>query len=175
MIKNNDIPGSIYYDHMPDKLSWFVEKKVWIYRTKFTLSSKLENKERIYLYLNGVDTYSEVYVNNKLVGKTYDFFTKYKFDITNYINRKKTNIIEVKFFPYNEQAQKFYKKLNYSVPAGWIAVIRKVNHFFTSTTSIATITFLKAFIEKHTYLAGTRLRLKTYTSTHSNWTQIKPC
>lgn len=71
-------------------------RKDYIYTTTFDLPEKIdENKENLYVTFLGVDLFSDIYLNGKLIGKTDNMFKAYKFDISN-VAKEKGNVIEVK-------------------------------------------------------------------------------
>ena len=47
--------------------------------------SDLKDSTRILLILDGVDSFSTVYINNKTVGSTFNMFLKYHFDIKEHL------------------------------------------------------------------------------------------
>ncbi len=123
LINDMFLNKNLYFDHYLQKISWLSDK-IWIYRANFSYKDEITKRKNIYLVLNGVDTYSKIYINGKYVGQTYDFYQKYKFNITPWIHKGNNQII-VKFLPPVREAKKFYKSLNYSVPAGYLSIIRK--------------------------------------------------
>lgn len=71
-------------------------KKDYDYRTEFDLPTKLDNeKENLYVTFNGVDLFSDVYLNGVLIGSTDNMFKAFKFDITETV-KEKGNVLEVK-------------------------------------------------------------------------------
>lgn len=71
-------------------------RKDYIYTTTFDLPEKIdENNENLYVTFLGVDLFSDIYLNGKLIGKTDNMFKAYKFDISN-VAKEKGNVIEVK-------------------------------------------------------------------------------
>ena len=71
-------------------------KKDYDYRTESDLPTKLDNeKENLYVTFNGVDLFSDVYLNGVLIGSTDNMFKAFKFDITETV-KEKGNVLEVK-------------------------------------------------------------------------------
>ncbi len=117
------LPNNLYFDHFLQKINFF-SNKTWIFKANFDYRYEITKREKVDLIFNGLDTYTQIYVNDNYVGQTDDFFKQYRFDITEYLKKGK-NVIIVKFLPATAQALKFYKSLNYSVPDGYLSIIRK--------------------------------------------------
>ena len=128
------LPNNLYFDHFIQKINYF-SQKTWIFKAKFDYRYEITKRERVDLIFNGLDTYTQIYVNGKFIGKTSNFFKHYRFDITNYLKKGKNQIV-VKFLPPTEQALKFYKKLKYSVPDGYLSVVRKPYFHFVQKYSV---------------------------------------
>jgi hypothetical protein len=65
------------------------------YRTKITGPADMSGK-RFFLYFEGVYNKSEVYLNGVWLGKHYDGYTSFMYDITPYIKAGKDNILAVR-------------------------------------------------------------------------------
>lgn len=70
-------------------------RKDYLYTTTFDLPEDLTADEELFINFAGVDLFSEIYLNGKLLGKTENMFKAYKFDITD-IAVKKGNVLQVK-------------------------------------------------------------------------------
>ena len=68
----------------------WVALKDWWYKTTF-IAPEISEVEHLYLVLDGVDTYSTVFVNGHEVGCTTNMFLQYKFDVTSIINKNSEN------------------------------------------------------------------------------------
>lgn len=91
--KSANVPGSIHSDllyhniigepyyGMNDRDIQWVGEKSWEYRCKFYISEEDLNKDNIYLYFQGLDTYCDVYLNGKLVIQTNNMFRTWKIDV----------------------------------------------------------------------------------------------
>jgi beta-mannosidase len=120
------VPGSIYtsladagvFDlaelHAnPEDFAWVCEKS-WIFRRQFDAGPSLAGKEQIRLTFEGLDTVSQVWLNDKLIGKTENMFIPHSFDISGQI-RPTGNILLVKLrpaLPYAEQLMQRYGTLS---------------------------------------------------------------
>ena len=75
-------------------------ENTWVARTDFTYETELDVTEEmmaqpsIELVFDGVDVYSDVYVNGKLVGSTENMFLQYRFEIKNALKVGK-NVLNV--------------------------------------------------------------------------------
>jgi beta-galactosidase len=65
------------------------------YRTKIEIPTVTGNK-RYYLYFKGVYNRSEVYINGSWLGKQYDGYISFMYDITPYIKPGKENVVAVR-------------------------------------------------------------------------------
>ena len=61
-------------------IHWTTEED-FVYETSFCVDKALFEKDEIYLNFDGVDTYSEIYLNGILIGKTDNMFMKYRFEV----------------------------------------------------------------------------------------------
>ncbi|UCE07858.1 MAG: hypothetical protein JSW07_07450, partial [bacterium] len=62
------------------KVQW-VEKKEWEYRRVFNVEESFLKHDKIVLDCRGLDTITEVYLNDKLVATTQNMFIEYEFDV----------------------------------------------------------------------------------------------
>ena len=65
------------------------------YRRNLQLGANLQNK-RIYLYFEGANQVSDVYVNERFVGRHIGGYTAFSFDVTDFIKYGEANLIAVK-------------------------------------------------------------------------------
>ena len=96
-IKQTDI------DTNPEKFQW-VSEKPWVYRKIFDVPKELLDCDRIDLVFDGLDTISNIWLNDKLIGKTNNMFIPYVFDVTSVI-KPKNNCLTVKFEPAVQYAK----------------------------------------------------------------------
>lgn len=79
-----------------EKLFKRLEWKNWIYEKKFHIE-EINDELRYYLVLEGVDTLSNIYLNDNFVGETEDMFIEYRFDIKKYLKIGENSLkIEIK-------------------------------------------------------------------------------
>lgn len=102
------VPGTVHQDlihHqlLPDpfygvneeKIQW-VENEDWQYKTSFTVSEELLNREGALLTFEGLDTYADVYLNGSLVLKSDNMFVGYSVPVKSVL-RKGENRLQVYF------------------------------------------------------------------------------
>ena len=75
------------------KLCLWIEENNFTYVRRFSLDEVASNT---YLEFEGIDTYGEIYLNGKLIGKCSDMFIPYEYSVSD-ILRKGENILEVHF------------------------------------------------------------------------------
>ena len=66
----------------------------WLYSRTFPTPT-LEKGQRAYLKFEGIDTLADIFVNNKLVASPENMFLVYEYDITDFLNQKGDNTLEV--------------------------------------------------------------------------------
>ncbi len=79
-----------------EKLFKRLEWKNWIYEKKFHIE-EINDELRYDLVLEGVDTLSNIYLNDNFVGETEDMFIEYRFDIKKYLKIGENSLrVEIK-------------------------------------------------------------------------------
>ncbi|MCK5856934.1 MAG: glycoside hydrolase family 2 protein [Bacteroidales bacterium] len=117
------VPGSIYTDLyrnqlIPDpyfgenekQLQW-IEHDKWIYECSFSVSKEELQSQNIRLKFNGIDTYSNVYLNDSLILQTQSMFLAYHKDINELL--KANNKLRIEILPPLSQIPK-EDSINYS-------------------------------------------------------------
>jgi len=79
LIENNIIEDP-FYGQNEHEVSWVYDSD-WIYVTRFDINPKFLEHARILLRFHGIDTFSEVYLNDELLGITENMFVTYDFEI----------------------------------------------------------------------------------------------
>ena len=90
---NATVPGVVHTDLMANEIiedpffrlnergvQW-VDKEDWEYITTFTAKSDILNKECIELVFEGLDTYADVYLNDKLLLSADNMFRRWRIDV----------------------------------------------------------------------------------------------
>ena len=101
------VPGNVFTDLLShkiiknpfiktneDSVQW-VSKKDWEYKTSFTLTEEILNKENIELKFDGLDSYASIYINDSLIGTTNNSFRTWSINIKK--NVKPKNELKVIF------------------------------------------------------------------------------
>ncbi len=114
---------NFYLDRYVEKIDW-LSHKTWFYRSKINIDKKTYKDKEIFLVFNGLDTYTRIYINGKLLAQTDDFYKRYQFNIKEYVHPGK-NSITLEFLPPLETAKKIYKSLNYKGKISPFSVLRK--------------------------------------------------
>ncbi|MBQ7957083.1 MAG: hypothetical protein IJ279_03505 [Clostridia bacterium] len=89
----NKIPADIYYRNNSDECRW-IEECDFEYSKKFTVE---EAPEKAMLVFEGLDVYTDVYLNKKLLASTDNMFITHHFDISHLL-KKGENEITVYFY-----------------------------------------------------------------------------
>ncbi|CAH1280029.1 unnamed protein product [Diabrotica balteata] len=115
-LMNSDIIGDIHYGFNDRDLKW-VPRLNWTYTKTFVLSQDLINNENVYLVFDGLDTFSNIYLNGAKIGESKNMFVQYIFPIKNYLKVGNNTLtinflspIEISSTIATEQAK------NYTVP-----------------------------------------------------------
>lgn len=136
------VPGTVHLDLMdhkiiPDpfkdenekKVQW-VENEDWDYQTSFTVSSKqLTATQNIDLVFNGLDTFSEVYLNGKLLTRTNNMFRKWVIPVKQDL-KSGNNILQVKFKSAVSTGKELAKKVPFTMPESPRSFVRKAQYQF---------------------------------------------
>ena len=99
------IPDPFFADNFKS-LAW-IHKRDWVYTTIF--SGEELDGEITELIFEGVDVFSEIYLNGELLGETNNAFLKYVFDVSGKIKDKEKLLKATR-----EKRQVTYKSANFS-------------------------------------------------------------
>ena len=106
----------------------WVQKQEWSYEREFDLARGLSDKQ-IRLVLKGVDTFSEVYINGRLVGKTESMHLEYRFPVRPFLHAGK-NTVRVRMLPvFDKMGEKPQEKYESVFNANRIFVRKAQCHF----------------------------------------------
>lgn len=111
---NNHLIPEPYYADNEKKLKW-IENQNWIYETHFSLSDEKQAKSKINLILEGLDTYSKVYLNNQEILKTNNMFLEYSVDVKGLL--KNNNTLRVEFFSAVHEGENLFDNHKIQLPA----------------------------------------------------------
>lgn len=79
-LMNNKLIPDPYKDENEKKVQW-VENEDWDYQTVFKISAKELENQNADLIFHGLDTFSEIYLNGKLLKKTDNMFRTWKIPV----------------------------------------------------------------------------------------------
>lgn len=114
LLANKKIEDPFYRDN--EKSQQWIGKTNWEYETKFTISDGTLKRKNIEIVFQGLDTYAEVFLNDKLVLNADNMFRTWRVDVKNNL-RSGENILRIKFrSPINEILPRM-KNLDYELPA----------------------------------------------------------
>ncbi len=89
------------YDHISDK--------PWIYKTEFDIQPDMQACDRVELFFEGLDTFAQVWFNERLLGRTDNMFIPHSFDVTALLKNTDNRLL-VKFEPARQHADKLMRR-----------------------------------------------------------------
>ncbi len=81
----------------------------WIYKKQFDLSEDFLKNDKIELVFDGLDTFSQIWLNGKLMGRTDNMFCSWRFDVTEIV-RGRCNELLVKFDSAVEEGERLMER-----------------------------------------------------------------
>ncbi len=97
--RSAEVPGCVHMDLLrhgllpdpfagtnEDSIQW-VENEDWVYRTNFKLTAAQLRNDEALLVFDGLDTYADVYLNDKLVLRSDNMFVGYEVPVRQYLKR----------------------------------------------------------------------------------------
>jgi len=111
LLKLKQIPNP-FLGKNEDSIQW-ISKKPWIYKKEFSISSETLKNQKHILKFEGLDTYSEVRLNDSLILKSENTFRRYEIDVSEII--KKENTLKIGFQPIGRIENFKASKLNYTL------------------------------------------------------------
>jgi len=132
LIKDNVIDDP-FYGLREHEISWVYEAE-WTYETKFDLEPSFLEHENILLYCYGLDTISNVILNEEHLGFTNNMFIRYDFNVKP-ILKSKDNRILIKFKSPTVKAREEKEKNSINLNTGYAAIpgvpyLRKAQYSF---------------------------------------------
>ena len=131
---NNDLIPDPFIGENEKSVQW-VSKQDWVYRLIFSLDSAIINKTNKYLRFEGIDTFSDILLNNTQIMTTNNMFHPWEVDVSKILLPKNNELI-VKLKSPLETAKPIMEKLPYKLPAdndkagGVSPFIRKAPYHF---------------------------------------------
>ena len=95
LLANKKIEDPFYRDN-EKSLQW-IDKEDWEYKTSFDVDKEMLKRERIELFFAGLDTYSDVYLNDKKILSTSNMYREWRVECKPLL-REGGNDLYIKFF-----------------------------------------------------------------------------
>lgn len=127
-LMNNKLIPDPYKDENEKKVQW-VENEDWDYQTVFKISAKELENQNADLIFHGLDTFSEIYLNGKLLKKTDNMFRTWKIPVKNDL-KIGNNILQIKFKSSVHIGKELAKKVPFTVPESPRSFVRKAQYQF---------------------------------------------
>ncbi|GAA5090886.1 glycoside hydrolase family 2 TIM barrel-domain containing protein [Chryseobacterium ginsengisoli] len=127
-LMNNKIIPDPYKDENEKKVQW-VENEDWDYQTSFKISSKELENQNAELIFNGLDTFSEIYLNGKLLQSTDNMFRKWEIPVKQYL-KNGDNLLQIKFKSAVNVGKELAKKVPFTMPESPRSFVRKAQYQF---------------------------------------------
>jgi beta-mannosidase len=127
LMDNNLIPDP-YKDENEKKVQW-VENEDWEYQTRLDLSSREMQHRNIDLVFSGLDTFSEVWLNGKLIKSTDNMFRTWTIPAKPYL-KQGGNVLKVKFRSAVNVGKDLAKKNPFTLPESPRSLVRKAQYQF---------------------------------------------
>ena len=135
-----DVPGSVFatlldngvmqdpfYRENEDLVEEYALRSYVMTKT-FDVGKEFLNEKAIRLECDGIDTFSEIYINNTFVANTENMFLKYVFDIKKYLIEGENTIVVKIDSALRRLAE--YREEKGSIGAGDFAIFRKAHYMF---------------------------------------------
>ncbi|SDI76679.1 beta-mannosidase [Chryseobacterium taeanense] len=127
LMKNKVIPDP-YKDENEKKVQW-IENEDWDYQTLFNISEKELKNQHMELVFEGLDTFSEIYLNGKPVQSTDNMFRKWTVPVRQYV-KKGENTLLIKFRSSVNVGKELAQKVPFTVPESPRSFVRKAQYQF---------------------------------------------
>ncbi len=131
-LQNNHLIENPFFGTNEQALRW-VDSTDWIYETQFDLNSALLNKKHINLEFDGLDTYSDIYLNGEFLLSTNNMFIHWTCEAKQKL-KVKSNQLKIVFHSTLLRAKElkatFEKDHGYVLPEGERVFVRKAQYHF---------------------------------------------
>lgn len=135
------VPGTVHLDLMNDKIipdpfkddnekkvQW-IENEDWDYQTTFKASSKELENQNIELVFDGLDTFSDIYLNEKLIQSTDNMFRKWIIPVKKNL-KIGDNLLQIKFKSAVNVGKDLAQKVRFTTPESPRSFVRKAQYQF---------------------------------------------
>ncbi len=114
LLANKKIEDPYYRDN--EKSQQWIGKTDWEYETSFQISTEMLKRENLEIVFEGLDTYANVFLNDKPILDADNMFRTWRVDVKNAVESGE-NILKIRFrSPINEILPRM-AKLGYELPA----------------------------------------------------------
>ena len=113
LLSSNKIEDPFYRTN-EKKLQW-IDKTDWEYKTTFSTSNIILQKQNIRLYFKGLDTYADVYLNDILLLKADNMFREWKVDCKSLL-KNGNNELKIIFHSPTKKGLEKLKELGFQPP-----------------------------------------------------------
>jgi beta-mannosidase len=125
---NNKIIPNPFFGNNEKDLQW-IENETWEYQTSFKISKEELKNQNTILQFEGLDTYAEVFLNNKKILDANNMFRTWKVDVKNNLKVGKNNL-KIVFKSAVEIGKSKAQKLPYTLPEKERIFSRKAQYHF---------------------------------------------
>lgn len=94
-----------YFSDNEKKVQWVAEKN-WIYKNVFDVDSTILSYENVELIFDGIDTYADVFLNDKKILFTDNQFRKWRVNVKDILKEKDNDLKLIIFSPFKIEKQK---------------------------------------------------------------------
>ncbi|MCU7548795.1 hypothetical protein OCK74_06680 [Chitinophagaceae bacterium LB-8] len=91
LLKNRRIHDPFYRDN-ESKVQW-VSQKDWEYQVSFDVEKSLLSKKHLELVFEGLDTYADVYLNDRLILQANNMFRTWVVDVKQFVRNEKNRLL----------------------------------------------------------------------------------
>ncbi|QQV03575.1 MULTISPECIES: beta-mannosidase [Chryseobacterium] len=127
-LMNNNIIPDPFKDENEKKVQW-IENEDWDYQTNFKVSAKELNNQNIDLVFDGLDTFSEIYLNGKLLKETDNMFRKWEIPVKTDL-KVGENLLQIKFKSAVSVGKDLAEKVSFTTPESPRSFVRKAQYQF---------------------------------------------
>lgn len=114
LINHNRIPNPFY--GMNEEAVQWVENEDWMYRTSFVVTEEQLNRDAAVLELDGLDTYTDVFLNGALILRSDNMFVGHKVSVKSVL-RKGENRLLIRFRSTVKEALPQWETNGFDYPA----------------------------------------------------------
>lgn len=114
LLANKKIEDPFYRDNEKN-LQW-IGKTDWEYQTTFQISAETLKRQNIEIVFQGLDTYADVFLNDKEILSADNMFRTWRVDVKNALKQGE-NVLKIKFRSPINEILPLMKKLDYELPA----------------------------------------------------------